>query len=205
MKKFCLSLLALVAAAISVSAEPVAAPGVSYDKVGDAFHKGAWEIGAGAAVMFSPFGATQSRPTHNYALAVGQLGYMLTDIKEWGPARGNFEVVGELFGGGVFVGRGNYVTGMTLWGRYNFVQPDWKWVPYAQIGAGFGATDIDKAVIGQVFQFNLDAAVGVRYFLRPNLALNAEYRYQHLSNANSGPKNVGINAQGALLGASWFF
>jgi lipid A 3-O-deacylase len=181
------------------------APSIKYDTAEDVFQKGTWEFGAGGAVFFSPFSATKNRPTHDYALAVFDAGYMLTDVKEWGWARGNFEFVGELFGGGVFVGRGNYVAGMTLWGRYNFVQPGWKFVPYGQIGAGLGFTDIDQRVIGQVFQFNLDVAFGTRYFIKPNLALNAEYRYQHLSNANTGPKNIGINAQGAFLGVSWFY
>jgi len=38
-----------------------------------------------------------------------------------------------------------------------------------------------------------------------NWALNLEYRYQHISNANIGPKNLGINASGPFLGASCFF
>ncbi len=178
--------------------------GVSYDRE-ENFHRGEWELGGGAAVMFSPFGATRNRPTHNYAVGILQAGWMLSDINEWGAARGNFELVGEGFGGGVFVGRGNYVSGFTLWLRYNFIQPGWKWVPYAQIGAGGTATDIDQRIVGQVFQFNLDAAVGTRYFIKPNVSINAEYRYQHISNANIGPNNLGINAQGAMLGASYFF
>jgi opacity protein-like surface antigen len=203
--KFIGSVLIFAALASSTFAEPIASSGMKYDGAEDHFQKGQWEGTVGAAVFFSPFAATKHRPTHDYALAVFDVGYMLCDVKEWGFARGNVEFLGELFGGGVFVGRGNYVSGFTLSGRYNFVQRDWKLVPYGQIGVGAGLTDIDKRVIGQVFQFNIDAAVGARYFIKPNLSLNAEYRYQHLSNANSGPKNIGVNAQGAMLGASWFF
>lgn len=207
--KFLTTALALIGLISTLSAQTNDAPEIKaeikYDVAEDVFQKGTWEFGGGAAVMFSPFGATRSRPTHDYVLVVADFGYMLSDIKEWGFARGNFEFVGEVFGGPVFVGRGNYVAGMTLWGRYNFVQPGWKVVPFGQIGLGAGLTDIDQRVIGQVFQFNIDVSFGLRYFIKPNWSLNAEYRYQHLSNANSGPKNIGVNAQGAFLGVSWFY
>src|SRR6187551_500191 len=110
----------------TVFAETIASPGVKYDSESDVFQKGQWEGTVGAVAFFSPYFATKGRPTHDYALAVFDVGYMLSDVKECGFARGNFEVLGELFGGPVYVGRGNYVAGMTLWGRYNFVQPDWK-------------------------------------------------------------------------------
>jgi hypothetical protein len=35
--------------------------------------------------------------------------------------------------------------------------------------------------------------------------LNLECRYQHISNANTGKHNLGINAIGPLLGVSYFF
>jgi hypothetical protein len=59
--------------------------------------------------------------------------------------------------------------------------------------------------LGQPFNFNLDLGVGVRYFVGRNWALNLEYRYQHISNANLGAKNLGINAAGPILGISCFF
>ena len=47
--------------------------------------------------------------------------------------------------------------------------------------------------------------MGVRYFLSKRWALALEYRYQHISNANIGAENVGINAQGPILGVSFLF
>ncbi|MBA4146607.1 MAG: acyloxyacyl hydrolase [Verrucomicrobia bacterium] len=184
--------------------DSITAPDITY-KTSDAFRPGTYEVTAGAAVYFSPFVATHNRPTFNYAVAVVDVGYMLTEIREWGVARGNLEVLGEVFAGGVFVGHGNYLAGLTAWLRYNFVQPDWKVVPYAQLGWGVSAMDFDQKYFGQVFSFNMGTAFGFRYFLRPDLALNAEYRFQHLSNANTGPNNLGINAQGVMMGVSWFF
>ena len=175
------------------------------DRVDRFFGKGNWEGMAGGAVMFSPVGAVGGRPEVNYTVAVGQAGYMLTEVRGPGLLRGNFEAVGEIFGGSIYQGRGSYVTGLTVWGRYNFVPPDWRVTPYGQLGLGIGMADKDKNVFGSLFGFNIDAAVGARYFLRPRLALHAEYRFQHSSNANSAPHNLGINAHGPMVGLAWLF
>jgi opacity protein-like surface antigen len=85
------------------------------------------------------------------------------------------------------------------------VQPDWRFVPYVQGGAGLTATDISRGIVGQTFQFNLNIAAGTRYFLAERWCLNLECRYQHVSNANTGKHNLGINALGPFLGVSYFF
>jgi opacity protein-like surface antigen len=130
---------------------------------------------------------------------------MLGDIKASGFFRGNFELIGDAFGSAIFVGPGDYIVGMTIWGRYNFVQPDWRIVPYVQAGAGLTVTDIDRQIVGQAFNFNLDLAIGARYLITEKWALMLEYRYQHISNANSAEHNFGINANGPILGVSYLF
>ncbi|MFN7140348.1 MAG: acyloxyacyl hydrolase [Limisphaerales bacterium] len=201
---FWLALLVLISFDSAQAGEPITSPDLRYDH-NQFFRAGNFEVTAGAAVYFAPFVATRNRPRHEYAVALFDVGYMLNEVKEWGIARGNFEVLGELFAGGVFSGKGNYLAGFTAWLRYNFVQPDWVIVPYAQLGAGASAMDFDQRFYGQVFSFNLGTAFGLRYFLRPEFALNAEYRFQHLSNANTARKNLGVNSQGVMIGASWFF
>mgnify|MGYP001270277003 FL=1 len=202
--KFLFSLVVVFAVtAQAIAEDAIQAPKFGYDQPGK-FARGKYEFTAGAAAYFGPFVATHNRPTHNYAIGLFNIGYMLNDVNEWGFARGNFEGIGELFAGAPFKGSGNYLAGGTLWLRYNFVQPDWDIVPYAQIGAGAGAMDFSQYYYGQIFQFNLGAAFGFRYFIRPDLAVNLEYRYQHMSNANTGPKNLGVNSQGVMLGISWF-
>ncbi|HWV98145.1 MAG TPA: acyloxyacyl hydrolase [Candidatus Acidoferrum sp.] len=169
------------------------------------FERGRYEASFNNGALFSPFIATLKRPTVNYTMTEVQFGYMLTDFKDTGFFRGNFEVAGEGFGSGIFVGPGSYIAGVTLWGRYNFVRPGCRWVPYAQAGAGMVSTDIDRGIVGQPFNFNLDLGAGVRWFIRPQWALNFEYRFQHISNANTGKKNLGINADGPVLGISYLF
>jgi hypothetical protein len=169
------------------------------------FEKGKHEASVGAGVFFSPFGASKSRPTENYAGPLVQIGYMLNRPDHGAEWRGNFEVLGELSGAGDFEGSGNYVASTTFWLRYNVVPPKWDLVPYLQIGGGVSLTDIDHKIFGQAFNFNLDAAVGFRYFVKPDCSLNAEYRFQHISNANMAEHNLGINAQAPVVSVSWYF
>src|SRR5690349_11237732 len=172
---------------------------------GNLFAVGRWEGSFNAGVLFSPVIATYQRPTINYTITSLQFGTMLSELKGTGWLRGNFELAGEGFGSAIFQGPGGYIAGITLWGRYNFVRPDWRFVPFVQVGAGLTATDINRGVVGQTFQFNLDIGIGTRYFLAGHWSVNLECRYQHVSNANTGKHNLGINAIGPLLGVSYFF
>ena len=169
------------------------------------FTKGHYEAALTSGVLFSPFIADGGRPTINYTISEAQLGYMLGDTKGGGWLRGNFELLGEAFGGAIFQGPGDYIAGMTIWTRYNFVQPNWRFIPYVQAGAGLTATDIDQHIVGQTFNFNLDLGIGARYLINQRWALMLEYRYQHISNANSAEHNLGINANGPILGVAYLF
>jgi opacity protein-like surface antigen len=85
------------------------------------------------------------------------------------------------------------------------VPPGSRWIPYTQAGLGLTSTDIDRQIVGQPFNFNLDLGAGTRYLLSEHWALNLEYRFQHISNANTGTHNLGINAHGPILGVSYLF
>src|ERR1044071_8544280 len=81
---------------------------------------------------------------------------MLSDVKGGGWSRGNFELVGEGFGSGIFEGDGSFISGVTVWLRYNFVPPGWRFVPFAQAGLGLTSTDIDHKIVGQPLNLNLE-------------------------------------------------
>lgn len=171
----------------------------------DNFQRNKYELSLSSGIMFSPVGADRERHTVNYTLSGLQLGWMLTDVNDAGWLRGNVELAGEAMGGTVFKGRGSYLAGGTFWVRYNFVQPDWRWVPYVQAGAGAEGTDMDQRLIGENFNFNLGIVAGLRYFASEKWAVNAECRYQHISNAKIARRDIGINAVGPVLGLSYFF
>jgi lipid A 3-O-deacylase len=177
-------------------------------EVGDmanVFERGRYELAVGGGVLFSPYIVSRNRPTFHYTFSHVQIGRMLTSVNEAGALSGNVQAAADVFGSVIFKGPGSYMAGGTAWIRYNFVQPEWRVVPYAQAGAGITFTDIDRRIVGQTFNFNLDLGFGARYFIAPRWSVNLEYRFQHISNANLGRHNLGINSHGPVLSASRFF
>src|SRR5262245_48688316 len=77
--------------------------------IDDYFQRGRWEAAFSSGVLFSPPLPDHNRPDLNYSLSEMQLGWMLTDVKEWGCFRGNLEITGKTFGGAIFEGRGSYL------------------------------------------------------------------------------------------------
>jgi lipid A 3-O-deacylase len=171
----------------------------------DLFASGRYEGGLTTGVLFCPVGNPQNRPEINYVTTGVQLGRMFGGVRGSGILRGSVEVAGEAFGNAIFEGPGSYIAGITVWFRYNFVPRGWRLIPYIQGGAGLLSTDIDRGLVGQPFNFNLDAGAGVRYLIGHQWSLSLEYRFQHISNADLGNRNIGINSQGPILGLSYFF
>ena len=171
----------------------------------DLFASGRYEGGTTTGVLFCPVGNPQNRPEINYVTAGLQVGRMLGGVRGSGLLRGSFEVVGEGFGSAIYEGPGSYIAGVTVWLRYNFVPRGWRFIPYVEGGGGLVSTDIDRGLVGQPFNFNLDLGAGVRYLITRQWSVSLEYRFQHISNADLGKRNVGINSQGPILGISYFF
>ncbi len=186
-----------------INTERVAAAGEP--TVESQFQSGQFEGSFGGGFFVSPFVTHLDAPMVDYTLTEFELGCMLTDPRGRGILHGNLECAGEAFGGAIFRGQGNYVAGGTFWLRYNFVRPAGRFVPYAELGAGAGETDLDRRIEGQNFNFNLDLGVGARYFVSSNWSVNLEYRYQHISNGGMSRHNVGVNADGPVLSISRFF
>jgi lipid A 3-O-deacylase len=169
------------------------------------FRRGWHEASFGAGGLFANVVRASNRPNIDYAVAYAQASYTVIKPAGGGLFRGSFDLTPEIFGGGIYQDQGHYVAGATLWFRYNFVQPGSRFVPYIEGGGGGTFLDIPKRFDGKIYNFNLDAAVGVRYFIRPQLSLNAEYRLQHISNADLWDHNIGVNTSGPFAGMSLFF
>ena len=67
------------------------------------------------------------------------------------------------------------------------------------------ATGIGAPDLSHTFEFNLQAATGVRWFIRDNVALSIEVRYLHMSCAGMSSPNLGLNSVNGMVGISWFF
>jgi lipid A 3-O-deacylase len=118
--------------------------------------------------------------------------------------RGNWEIRGELFSGGQFSPTAEALVGVAPHLRYNFATST-RWVPYVDVGGGLAATSIGPPDLSHTFEFNLQAATGVRWFIRDNVALNIEARYLHISCAGIDRPNLGLNNVNGMVGISWFF
>jgi len=176
------------------------------------FEKGGWEFDATGGYLHSPVFAKHDRPTLNYAQGDLSLGWMWTSpspLFGWDCLRGNWETLGNIFYAGVTKGPNGFLAGGRVLLRYNFVQPESKWVPFCQIGAGMLGNNVyehqDQRLIGGGFEFTLVADSGLRYFFTPKVAGVLMIDFEHISNANTASRNVGVNAAGGSLGIGYFF
>lgn len=79
--------------------------------------------------------------------------------------------------------------------------------PYAEFTGGPFWTDLGGNIDEQANEFNfvLTGGVGVSWFLTPQLAANAGYRFHHISNAGTAFPNLGLNASLPFGGFSFYF
>jgi hypothetical protein len=93
--------------------------------------------------------------------------------------------------------------------RYNFVQPGWKLIPYAEGGVGFVFADSDPKLggLGQDFNFTFTVGAGAKYLITDQWFIRAGVEYQHVSNAGlSDPiPNHPIDALGPKISFGYSF
>ena len=162
--------------------------------------------------LWSPMFARQRRPVLDYAQGDLSLGWMLTAPSlrlgcDW--LRGNWEGLANVFGAGVTRGPGGFLAGGRALLRYNFVQPQSRWVPFLQLGVGALGNNVyrnqPQRLIGSGFEFTLVADAGLRYFLTSKWAAMVMIDFEHISNADTASRNTGVNAAGGTLGVGCFF
>jgi lipid A 3-O-deacylase len=178
--------------------------GIWQNGVGNGFRSGVESVsialGSGGGVQI--LGGRQSHDLALISLSYGQMIGPVVGEGHW--YRGNWELRGELFSGAQFSPSTESLVGLTPHLRYNFATGS-RWIPYADIGAGVSATSIGPPDLSGTFEFNLQAATGVQWFIRDNLALGLEARYLHMSCAGIHPPNLGLNTVNGMVGISWFF
>jgi hypothetical protein len=94
--------------------------------------------------------------------------------------------------------------GLVAVGRYHFLGLG-RIVPYAEVGAAAGGTDLETKEIDSSLAFLLFSGVGTSVFLSDKTAVYAGYRYQHVSNANTSKPNRGFEAHVGVAGIAFFF
>jgi len=88
--------------------------------------------------------------------------------------------------------------------RYHFLGLG-RVVPYAELGAAAGGTDLEIREIDSSFAFLLFGGLGASLFVSDKTALYAGYRYQHVSNGNTSQPNRGFEAHVGVAGISFYF
>ncbi len=94
--------------------------------------------------------------------------------------------------------------GLTSVLRYHFLAPG-RVVPYFELGAAAGGTDLRIPEIDSTLAFLLFGGVGASVFISDKMALYLGYRYQHVSNANTSSPNRGFESHVVVAGVSFYF
>ena len=76
--------------------------------------------------------------------------------------------------------------------------------PYVFAGGGILYVDLGLPTMGSKLDFSYQGGTGVQYFLRPDTALMAEYRYHHISNAGTASPNEPLNSNKILVGVTFY-
>jgi lipid A 3-O-deacylase len=79
--------------------------------------------------------------------------------------------------------------------------------PYAEFAGGPFWTDLGGNIPEEATEFNfvLTGGLGVSWFITPQTALNAGYRFHHISNAGTRYPNLGLNSSLPFAGFSFYF
>ena len=139
---------------------------------------------------------------------VSSLRWQMDDVRGPWVLRGNWDLT--LSGALTVIPRGpeTLYSAYDMGIRRNFVQPNWKQVPYFDGRLGLGRIDAKGPrgvpwAQGQDFTFTLMMGSGVRYNFNSRYALSAGLNYMHVSNLYlSEPRfgNYGINVYGPMIG-----
>ena len=134
-----------------------------------------------------------------------RLGVVLTDPLGSGWWQGNVEfLVQPLFARFTQPFAAEAAGGSVLL-KYNFLSFG-RWVPFWDVGAGIIWTNLAPRIPEQStqYEFVLETGPGVHYFMTDRIALTMGVRLHHISNANLGDRNTGINTVLPYVGISFF-
>jgi opacity protein-like surface antigen len=121
-----------------------------------------------------------------------------------GPFKGALEIGLEPFYQRFFEPEKAFFAGLGAVARYHLL-PLGRFVPYIELGAAPGYTDLRVKEQDTNFVFLLFGGVGASYFVTERTALYAGYRLQHISNGGTASPNQGINSHTGVIGVSIFF
>ena len=158
---------------------------------------------AGYGTTIPGFGATR---THVQTVdAIGRFGYFLSDEVGKGWYRGRHELLMELPLHLAVDPRTRVMTGGYLLGSWKFTGLKERLLyPYVFAGGGVLYVDLGLPTMGSRLDFCYEGGTGIQYLIRNDLAVTAECRYHHISNAGTASPNEPLNSIKILFGISLF-
>ena len=152
-------------------------------------------------------GGLKDKDDYELILTIARIGFdlkpFLNKFKLNPPGIVEFEL--EPFANTVISPDNNAEVGFNFLFKYAFPLTK-RFYPYIEGGLGF--VFMTQHTLEQSTQYNFlpQGGVGIIYFIKKDrLALNAGYRYRHLSNNSFKSPNSGINVNMALVGVSLFY
>jgi lipid A 3-O-deacylase len=158
---------------------------------------------AGYGITHRGFGATRTQvQTVDF---IGRFGYFLSDQMGQGWYRGQFEHIVELPLHLVVDPETRIMTGGNLLANWKFTGlAQHRFYPYAFAGGGVLFVDLGLPTMGSRLDFSYGGGTGLQYLWRRDLAFSGEYRYHHISNADTAEPNEPLNSSKILFGISFF-
>lgn len=135
--------------------------------------------------------------------AIARLGWFLSDeigIGHW--YQGRHQLLMELPYHLAVDHDGRSMTGGYLLGSWKFTSLA-PVVPYVLAGGGILFVDLGLPSMGSKLNYSYQGGTGLQYFIKKDLALGVEYRYHHISNADTATPNEPINSSKLLFSISW--
>jgi len=164
-----------------------------------------FELGFQSAYLLGVLGNPDS-----YEIApqfiTGKIRWGVNNSDNW--ARGYNQFCLTLMAEPIIRGVENHYFGVNFGGRYNFVRPNWRIVPYLSGGLGLGWIDSHPDMVGsqgQDFTFNILTGAGFSYQIDEHWKVDAGILYQHLSNGGQTDPNPSLNLIGPQIGVSYSF
>ena len=158
---------------------------------------------AGYGATLRGFGATRTEV--QTVDAIGRFGYFLSDEVGKGWYRGRHELLVELPLHLAVDPRTRVMTGGYLLGSWKFTGlKEQGLYPYVFAGGGVLYVDLGLPTMGSRLDFSYQGGAGIQYLLHNDLAVTAECRYHHISNAGTASPNEPLNSIKILFGISLF-
>ena len=203
--------LGLVALLLIVTAEwgashSLAEPAPTSPTARDILKRGTIEAGGIVGFWQALDGPFQGPSANRSAVFIKpRIGMVVTDEIQAGLLTGNLEVLVEPVFARFTQPFAAETAGGTVVFRYNLLSFG-RWMPFWDAGVGMLWTNLAPRIPEQSTPLNLvvETGPGVQYFMTEQTTLTFGVRYSHISNADTGERNIGLNAVLPYAGLSWF-